>query len=102
MGRFKYNPLREEWCEKTVSWLDVHAEEVTNRYLCPRCGLTMRKSDCCDYSQYYPDRVICENCIHDEILRDSVGRNQADISRWFVSTNKKMSYMFDESSYSVG
>ena len=96
MGRFKYNPLREEWNEKVMNWLGVYAMEVTPRALCPRCGLTIRESDYCDYSQYYPDMVICENCLHDEILRDSVGKDQADISRWFISTRRKLSYMFDE------
>lgn len=81
---------------KFVKSLEVHPVDLTATYLCPRCGLTIREFDICDYSKYYSDRVICENCLKDEILRDSAGRNQPDISRWFVSTNKKMSYMFDE------
>ncbi len=93
MGVFKKNYLRDEWYRDIEKYLDVNAIRIEDCSIirCPRCGLKM-KAGCFEKSQY-DEFYICNNCVEDEILRDSVGKEQADISRWYITTNEIMSYV---------
>lgn len=94
MGKFKENDLRNKWYDDISLWLDKKGKRVSDECVCPRCGMNVNvETNNCDYSQYCKEYVICESCVFDEILRDSMGINQADFSRWFISTNERLSYL---------
>lgn len=92
MVKLNRNDLRDRWADDVAKWLDRKAEKKAD-YKCPRCGMEITNFEECDYSQYY-DEIICGNCVFDEILRDSVGKKQVDISRWYIKTKVMFSYMF--------
>jgi ribosomal protein L32 len=85
MGIYRYNPLREQRMQKAEQWLrDKNCgSPIYAGGVCPRCGLKLLKDEM-DIRSRYEDSVICGICRDDEILRDSVGADQMELSDWYV------------------